>query len=1338
MKTSLSNITNLNIPQRGRKLPLAIYEFAATVLSEYALSNLKIDSNDAVFHNISSYFAGGEILAKDLINKLLMIPEIALLYDNFPSEEKWKSYDYATWLQFLNDTMWEYDGKSNVFTFKENSYEMGNKVLVLEEEADGLFAKRFHSEENEQYFGRIGPGSREDKTVVYECPIFMPRANVTTTQNADLERSVNDDDFFALDESLQGADPQQREAITSDIDKNLIILAGAGSGKTRTLVARLAYLRTAKKIPLNRILLLTFTNAAAAEMRSRGKALLDVIYSNIAPTKKATINARTIDSFVIQIINMYYPQMGFSQRPVIYYAENTETRQQKIQILEEIIRENKLEGIFRFYLAGSAKMADKLGRLLNDLIDYARGLPINCAGFDFLLHQYQERQRTYGKIMGFTEATLFVRDAITQEGSPVKEGIIGRYSCILIDEFQDVNVLQNSIFEPFYDAGSIHFTFVGDDDQSIYYWRGSDNTIIKNLVNKPNCRTTYLLTNYRNNPNIVEAGNVILSTIQNRAKKDKPIHANRATGEKIRVTTYNKKFTDLVNEINRLLESGKSADEICVLSRDRKTANGIRDELLAADIPVSKEDTIVVLSDLYRIMKAIFSILNAYNITASAKEIRDVTNSINVTERHIQQVVNGRCAEVDCEETLRNVKQLSDEIRQNRITNLADAVDRFSIKAGELYEGKTNEHHSEEVFEQFEEYCQNTSAPWPVPKDQLKEIFSTFEDHTKKRVNSGKPLTPGIRISTIHSAKGLEYDVVIITGLSAGQYPNTEQIDRKYAERNEQLKTFQESRTCYYQQKQELDQSIFTTLLQECDSPCFTESELDRMQDFQQELFDMRDSILTLSADGVEEYLDAYVYYVMPLLAQYDADITKLNTDLLNKQTEIEETKEKILVAMSDESGDETEYNPQLKKFNESIAETEEEIIRVKIKKDRFMAATGSLNSFYTQCLTVKGLLADMARADEIEELQQELKAERIQRTNEERRLFYVAVTRARDYLYLCYEIGTQPSEFIRLIPDALKTEHVMMTLEEERDYQRIANSMHKEASKATVNDHKLNEQADQILGQEQLNQYVLKKTEEFAQSHVAFSQLSPTAKSYYDRAVGLLFVAEAMGGDFKTEFAHNMQRMAEIVLREFSGPAATPFISNDFAVVDQIVSDIRRIAKKNCRTSPPAVGYLTRLLSEPDPHGDELTTLKNAGIQHYVVRSGKYKVDEELTKSWANSDHLSQPESFLVASIDLANIRNALIHRDPTAWPEDAIPCILSNAEIIVRACNAPYEIDGTKAAKKLSSEYIRFGIRVRHNTFGLGRIVAVQQETFTVLFESGRRTTFVKMAAGNSFVLI
>lgn len=704
MKTSLSSITNLNISPRGRKLPVSIYEFVAAVLSEYALSSLKVDSNDSAFHSISSYFVGGEILAKDLIQKLLIIPEIASIFDCFPSMGNGKEYDYAVWSQFLSDTTWEYDGKSNVFVFKEHTYAMENKVLILEKEPDGLFAKRLHCEATEQYYGRIGPGAREDKTAIQAPPIFSPRPQEVTMQDEDVEKAVSDSDFFTLDESLQGADPQQREAITSGIDKNLIILAGAGSGKTRTLVARLAYLRSVKKIPLNRILLLTFTVAAAAEMRSRGKSLVDVIYSNIAPTKKATVNARTIDSFVIQIVNTYYPQMGFSQKPVIYYSDNVETKQQKIQMLSEIIRENKLEGIFRFYLAGAGTQPEKLGRLLNDLIDYARGLPINCAGFDFLLQQYQEHQRASGKIMGFTEASLFVRDAIMQEDSPVKKGIIGKYSCILIDEFQDVNVLQNSIFEPFYDVGSINFTFVGDDDQSIYYWRGSDNTIIKNLVGKPNCRTTYLLTNYRNNPNIVEAGNAILSTIQNRAKKGKPIHANRATGEKIRITTYNSKFTNLINEINILLASGKSADEICILSRDRRTANSIRDELTAADIPVSKEDSIIVLSDMYREMKAILSILNAYDITASAKALISVTQSVNVTERHIQKIVKGRCTEVECEDSLKKVKALSDEVRLNQITSLADAVDRFSIKAGELYEGRVNDHHSDEVFEQFLNY----------------------------------------------------------------------------------------------------------------------------------------------------------------------------------------------------------------------------------------------------------------------------------------------------------------------------------------------------------------------------------------------------------------------------------------------------------------------------------------------------------------------------------------------------------------------------------------------------------------------------------------------------------
>lgn len=157
MKTSLSSITNLNISPRGRKLPVSIYEFVATVLSEYALSNLKVDSNDSAFHSISSYFVGGEILAKDLIQKLLIIPEIASIFDCFPSMGNGKEYDYAVWSQFLSDTTWEYDGKSSVFVFKEHTYAMENKVLSV----------RQNEEPAEQ--DSVQSGKREKMVVCPKC-----------------------------------------------------------------------------------------------------------------------------------------------------------------------------------------------------------------------------------------------------------------------------------------------------------------------------------------------------------------------------------------------------------------------------------------------------------------------------------------------------------------------------------------------------------------------------------------------------------------------------------------------------------------------------------------------------------------------------------------------------------------------------------------------------------------------------------------------------------------------------------------------------------------------------------------------------------------------------------------------------------------------------------------------------------------------------------------------------------------------------------------------------------------------------------------------------------------
>lgn len=528
----LSEIANLQIHEGARKLNKEIYEFIACLLSEYAIS-LGFDSGDnAIYAAMNKYFAGGEISAKNLIDKLCSAPEIEALRSEFPELMRTDLYDYAAWARFLMDSSWSTDEENNIFLINGKMYKMPLRFLCIKESSSGMTALRLRLEENgTSCFRSIGNGDvSENASHPY---IFYSISEQTTNIAGRAEIEITEEEFFELDESIKSADAEQKEAIRSDINNDLVILAGAGSGKTRTLVCRLAFLHLVKKIPLNKILLLTFTTSAANEMKRRSIEIIEPIYSKFRPLEQPTVNSRTIDSFVVNLIDTYYTQIGFTQKPIKYLDNNEDTQRQKLQLLEEVILENRMQGVFKYYFdEENGRANEKFRWLLSNLEDYACGVPINCAGFETLLRLYLNKQRLQNKVMGFTEANLFVKDAIQQPNSALRDTIVSRYSCILIDEFQDVNVLQNSIFEPFYD-GDTHFTFVGDDDQSIYYWRGSDSTIIKKLLHKSNVKACYLLTNYRNNPNIVNAGNAVLKTISDRAKKDKPIHPHRENGAKI-------------------------------------------------------------------------------------------------------------------------------------------------------------------------------------------------------------------------------------------------------------------------------------------------------------------------------------------------------------------------------------------------------------------------------------------------------------------------------------------------------------------------------------------------------------------------------------------------------------------------------------------------------------------------------------------------------------------------------------------------------------------------------------------------------------------------------------
>ena len=195
----------------------------------------------------------------------------------------------------------------------------------------------------------------------------------------------------------------------------------------------------------------------------------------------------------------------------------------------------------------------------------------------------------------------------------------------------------------------------------------------------------------------------------------------------------------------------------------------------------------------------------------------------------------------------------------------------------------------------------------------------------------------------------------------------------------------------------------------------------------------------------------------------------------------------------------------------------------------------------------------------------------------------------------------------------------------------------------------------------------------------------------------------------------------------------ARPFKTTDFGLTQQIVSDIRDLARRNSRYIP-APKYLQKLISENTTYGDELCTLKSAGIMHYIVRSGKYTIERSIKVSWENREKLARPSDFLIATLELANVRNALIHGGRVEkWPEDPIPVITRNAEILVEACKfvAEENVDSqvTPTANLdlvLAENHIKPGNRVKHVLLGEGTIVDVLPKTFSVDFDNSTRKAF------------
>lgn len=1277
IKTSLFNIIDFQqVLDNPRKLKYRMESFQSDIMSEYALS-LGYMHGDELFKAIKLCYFDKEITENELRKKLSKDDEISHIIANFPlfkhdnayKQISWKSNFNelkSEWLEFLKQSIWYSEADDNYFTFKgsNETYRFKNHILrLIQQQGEYRMQKYFRSVEKSLYINLLQDGSSAYKI---EDVFFASQAVADICAKGNyLDKSLNidDDDFFKLS-LIKDADYEQKNAIKSGLDNNLLILAGAGSGKTRTLTNRFAYLHLVKKIPLSKIILLTFTRNAAMEIKERGEYLISSIYENHAIKVKANINARTFDSFFYELLLEHWLEIGFTKEPIFYLINDEEVRAKKREILIETIKENNLEDLF----ARQLEYSQRMDYLIQNMELYAQGLNINWSGIDSLLNFFINKQLSEGIVLGFVYISIMLREALLDDTKGLKEIIISKYQCFLLDEFQDINNLQYTILEKLLAAG-IHFSFVGDDDQSIYGWRGSDNAYIQNLSNNPKVKTIYLLTNYRNNPNIVEAGNNVLSVISQRSKTSQKIRPYKNFGSKIRIVEYEKNYINLANEVDRLIQTGISSEQICILTRDVQSKNNVQLALLAARVPIATVAKNIQENDVYyKFLKALLSIWTGVNIIPSARDIKRIAKLEDYTERQIHKIISAQAIEVESRAS--KLASFSEILLYQIPENLADMVCLISLKSGEIFEGKINEKHSRPVFESFELFCRNSDAPWPILPSHLINLFKAFENNISKEERRGSNLSRGVKLNTIHAVKGLEYDVVFILGLSKGVYPNTRMIDKDYQRRLNELNTLKNARNEYILLKNNNDKNLYDLLIEECKKAIAQDNFYGNISLFKEEVEGSAMDIRAFSAQGIETYLDAYKAFIYPIISKKNHSINKNKQAYKLNAAKLKMMKEEIaLLRQAGEDLDDifAQKAAQVQKLEISLGEEVQELNRARASFEAFKKSIGLIISHHHTCFKARAYLEDMQKELEIDMIREKLLIYKEKMENEEKRTFYVAITRARDILYLAKEVESEASFFINIINDEFKTDFAMFSKQEETEFRKLYNRLKDEISKSKPDDEILDKICDELM---QFNktraELVEKKTQSYLKENHDFKDLPGMAKRYFLKALNLLYISEITAYDFRLEAIYYLQKMSEKRLLSSAGKDALLFTIQDENEAREIAENIREFLISH-NISAPSREYLFNIFYKKNCEHKNLSSLNNLkalSIMYFAVLSEKYPVPSKIKKTWKGKGLKNNASEFMEAVISLANARNVLSQQikeeqELKLWPEDLLPKI-------------------------------------------------------------------------------
>ena len=364
--------------------------------------------------------------------------------------------------------------------------------------------------------------------------------------------------------------PQQQEAVECT-EGPLLIIAGAGSGKTRVLTQRIAYLITEKQVNPWNILAITFTNKAAGEMRDRVDQLADV--------NGGSVWVSTFHSTCVRILRRYIDRLGYDTNFTIY-----DTDDQK-HVIKDIIKQMDLDTrMFKDRALLSAISSAK-----NELIS-PEEYQLDAAG-DWNKQTISKVYNAYQRVLKQNNALdfddlLMKTVELFQSQPDVLDSYQERFRYLMVDEYQDTNTAQFALVNLLAKKYR-NLCVVGDDDQSIYRFRGAN---IRNILdfekNFPDAKVIKLEQNYRSTQNILNAANAVIAN--NRGRKKKTLWSDRDEGEQVHLRQFMNAFEEaeyVAGDIRAKVREGAEYSDFAVLYRTNAQSRMFEEKFLMANIP---------------------------------------------------------------------------------------------------------------------------------------------------------------------------------------------------------------------------------------------------------------------------------------------------------------------------------------------------------------------------------------------------------------------------------------------------------------------------------------------------------------------------------------------------------------------------------------------------------------------------------------------------------------------------------------------------------------------------------------------------------------------------------